>query len=231
MRLYKWRGPNQGTQVITPEYTWVKRDESVEVEINDDITLDDDLIVTVQMTLNVGGRYVLVNKSDIPAKDLLGKTISLTYNSSYSSTVTMTVLDDGESTSVERRHVKEAVEYEDDFEIPETIEHKRETPDNQLIVVNETNMAIKAVTINYRYKGNDKSKNYLNEKLHSGDYTIIELPEELKDIDPNMYCTVMITLDNGRYTQIQTRNVSDICGKVVIVKYDEETRYPYNEVH
>ena len=207
---------------------WIEKGQTIEFVLDADTELEGDEILEFNVSYNGSYGSGTIFKRYSNLEEFFGKTFSLTVNLS-AGTMLLTAVEDN-SEKLVQRHVKDVVEAEDDFEIPERLDRKRETPNNLLIVVNESNMAIKSITFAYRYKGKDKSTNHLNKLLYPGDYTIIELPEELKDIDPNMYCSLTITLENGRYTQIYTRDTTDYCGKTIVVKYDEENRRYYNEV-
>ncbi len=207
---------------------WLKNGESVTIPLSESEAAREESF-NIMLTLNVNGSAAFYNQTGWTMDQLRGHTFVIGYTS-YPYTVTFTLKEDVDAADGARRHIKEAVEAQDDFEIPETLDRKRETPENLLIVVNETNMDIKSIRFSYRYKGKDRHDDCLKGKLHPGEYIIIELPEELKDIDPNMYCSLTISLENGRYTSIQTRDTSEFQGKVMIVKFNEETRSPYSEI-
>ena len=215
-------------QVKNLSLNWVEKGKVIDFELDYDTELEgnESLEIAIGYSGSYGSGTIFKRYSDL--EDFFGKTFSLTVNLSANALL-LTVIEDN-SDALVQRHMKEAAEAEDDFEIPETIDRKRNIPDNQLIVVNETSAAIKAIAFSYRYKGKDRHVDCLTKKLYPGDHLIIELPEELEDIDPNMYCSLMITLENGRYTDIYTRDTSVFHGKVILVKYNEETRQYYNEM-
>ena len=228
MRLYKWRGPNQGTVVITKDYTWIKKGESVEITLKEDDIQDPNLPVTIEMTLNVGGNHTKVNKSDIPIGELLGKTISLTYTA-YPSNLTLSFLNDGESIS-ERRHTKDDTGAEDDFEIPEVIERERANPlpKNLCIIINDTELLIDYVVITNNADFRIEIKPTAGEP---SDYCIVELPERFVNNNGKQKFQFSLRLKNnpGLHPYITTNNQDEICGKMIHVKYDEANRKFYLE--
>lgn len=206
-------GQNHKKQNRTKQYTWIKNGESVEFELPQEQILDPDLIVNIETTMNLSGHYVQVVKNNIPAGDLLGKTISLTYNPYPASVLVPNALDDGNN-ELKQRHVKEKSEDTEDFTIPETIERKRELSKNLCVIVNDLDISI----TNIRLYSDLKSIKYPCGKIYPGEYYMFELPEAFVNNNNKAWWILTVEFDNGRTATIQTPNQDEICGKILRTK-------------
>ena len=217
------------TTVLIQTYNWVRNEDEVTFTVKDDAIPIGDETVTIRVSYSDGKHNDTIERSNYQLGDLLGKTLSLTVTTTPSAII-LTEINTGEDTYVPR-HVKEIVETEEAFTLPETIE--RSLPDSICVIINDTDKWITNGTLIGSNTGY-RDDSLLANNIAPGDYTILELPEEYLTHDDQSTWIFSFTLQSPTfrvYIQDRPDNTHQINGALIHIKFDTVKKQYYADIH
>ncbi len=185
---------------------------------------------SLQFGIGYSGSYGRgnISKRYKSLEEFFGKTFSLTVNLSAGTMLLTEIEDDNKQPT--QRHVKEAVETEDDFEIPKIIERERvnKLGNDICVVINDTELMIDYIVVSNNV---DVRTEYGPMMTKPGDYCTVELPRKLIQDSGKYSWQLSVRLrDNPNvHPSITVKNPEELCGKVIYVKYDGQTGKFYLE--
>lgn len=209
-------GPRQSDVECLTE--WLRHGETAEISLAGiELTAD-----TVEVKISVYNVNNLLYKSFAP-EELAGNTfkISLTYTGN-GDTILMTPVEDAPVVTFEpRRHDKQMPEGEELFTVPETIERKV-VADNACLFINE--LEDTEIT-NFILSTGKQDFELLTERVQSGGYAVMELPEYFLNsagqFNWHIYASLLMYGVNTMNVSMYTTNPADIAGKTLVLTKDQ----------
>ena len=210
---------------------WFKNGETATLDLAK-LGDDPETVVEVIFYMRVSGRSEQFN-----AMTTLGELWEQTYSiearrSGYGVKPDFVRREAENAPSSERRHVKEAVETEEVFTLPETVTYK--LPESVCVIVNDTDKWITKGTLiggNINYL----DENLVKKEIAPGDCLIIEWPEAYMTRGEESAWELRFVLQSPMihiaYNYDEPKKTSKLKGAMIYIRYDEVKKRYWFDIH
>ena len=203
---------------------WFKNGETATLDLAK-LGDDPETVVEVIFYMRVSGRSEQFNVMTTLG-ELWEQTYSIEAHSGYGVKPDFVRREAENAPSSERRHIKEAVQTEESFTIPETIEREHNLEKNTCIIINDTKFAITYITMS----AEGVYVSLLSERVEPGEFAVVELPERFVNNGGKLRWKFRVGFDSSAYgswsawLDMDTKNEDELCGQILHAEYDEKTR-------